>query len=222
MTKKQTGSAPDPRKRGKRTPGRITGTPLSAPLRLTDAEWLEVGQAYCPTFHAALLAEAAVAATHAVQTAEDSFTRAKAQQHARRAARAYEGYVKASRVPAGSMEARGCDAAEWKAAITGIVDAYMTRADMEAKAPPVSATVAWLERLGGAAADLIAAYRMPLDASARSIARADLENGYRRPIPIARSNGRGSQDLTLRNSSHRWTARRGRLCRRLGLGAVDH
>ncbi|MBB3773915.1 hypothetical protein FHS55_004561 [Angulomicrobium tetraedrale] len=161
--------------RGKRTPGHMIGRTEPGDWALSQAQWLKVGEAYCPAFCCALLAEIAIRAAEAERHADGPTALAEAQQRATRARNAYHRHAKLHDLSERTMEVWAHKAAEWKEAITEIVNRYISQVKMEAEAPPVADTMAWMSKLGRAAADLLAAYEAPLNAKAKSLVRADLE-----------------------------------------------
>ena len=175
MKTKANGLAHGPKARGKRTPGHIIGHIQPGNWSLSEAQWLKVGEAYCPAFLSALLAEIATRAAEAETPADSPMALAEAQQRATRARSSYRRHANAHDLSDRTMEVWADSAAEWKEAITAIVNRYISQVKMEAEAPPVAATMEWMSRLGRAAADLLAAYEAPLNPEAKSLVRADLE-----------------------------------------------
>ncbi|MBB3771629.1 hypothetical protein FHS55_002228, partial [Angulomicrobium tetraedrale] len=175
MKTRATRPARGPKARGKRTPGHMIGCTEPGDWALSEAQWLKVGEAYCPAFCCALLAEIAIRAAEAERHADGPTALAEAQQRASRARNAYRRHVNAHDLSNLTMEAWARGAAEWKEAITEIVNRYISQVKMEAEAPPVAGTMAWMSKLGRAAADLLAAYEAPLNPEAKSLVRADPE-----------------------------------------------
>ncbi|QGM97712.1 hypothetical protein [Methylocystis parvus] len=153
--------------RGSRTRGIFIG-PLSNPKRDSKPERLtRVASAFCPRVEVAVLA---LVAEEIAKSGKDASKAMLAYESARAACTARPDMPPLS----ADMAGEAALGRMWVANIVAATRSYANHARIERKGPAIPAIRTWLENLGKAAAELVAAHNEPLDPLGKIVARADL------------------------------------------------
>ncbi len=168
--------------RGKRTPGLNVGAVVENDWSLTDAQWLEVGTAYCMRAKLGMLAKIATDMEARAQAGSVAglSAQAAAKQQLGRARMAFEKAAREAELSGVDMAAIGRLTRRYIYRVERLTRAYIARENIERKATGVGLVNDWLDGVSDAAKAFALAYESPLDAPARSAARADIERNLSR------------------------------------------